>query len=198
VISRQLSEQDFEELRNYIHKLCGLFLQPEKRYLILQRLEPLLDELGCESFAEFVSLLKATPSGQLHDRIIAAMTTNETSFFRDQHPFEAFRNEMLPRLATRLLEQREHGDKEPARIWSTAVSTGQEAYSLAMCIMEFLKRNPGLKLTRDDFRILATDVSSSVLARAAQGVFNEVRWAAASPRTAASATSAAMARSGGW
>lgn len=177
MIPRQLSELDFEELRNYIHKLCGLYLQPEKRYLILQRLEPLLEELDCESFAEFNSLLRASPSKALHDRIIAAMTTNETSFFRDQHPFEAFAQNLLPALATRLQQQRAAGNNEPGRIWSTAVSTGQEAYSLAICILEFLQTHGDLNLQPQDFRILATDVSPGVLARAAGGEFNDVEMA---------------------
>lgn len=172
---RQLSEHDFEELRGYIHKLCGLYLQPEKRYLILQRLEPLMQELGCSTFAEFNKRLRDSPSRELHDRIIAAMTTNETSFFRDQHPFETFARDLLPLLANRIRVSRHKEEPvEPVRLWCTAVSTGQEAYSLAICIKEYMAAHPGCVLTLEDFRILATDISSRVLERAARGVFNEV------------------------
>ncbi len=171
----QLTEQEFEDLRGYIHKLCGLYLQPGKKYLILQRLEELVTELGCITFAEFNRLLRTRPTQELHDRIISCMTTNETSFFRDKHPFDAFVRDLLPPLADRARMQRVQKEKvEPVRLWCTAVSTGQEAYSLAIGISEYLAARQGFHVGLRDFRILATDISSQVLKRAASGVYNEV------------------------
>lgn len=176
--AKQLSDNDFQELRSYIHKLCGLYLQNEKKYLILQRLEPLLEDLGCESFADFNASLRENPTQGLHDRIIASITTNETSFFRDCHPFESFAREVLPQLADRVRNARHKGeDPKPLRFWCTAVSTGQEAYSLAILIKEYIDAHPGFSGSLDDFQILATDISSRVLERAGKGCFNEVEIA---------------------
>jgi chemotaxis protein methyltransferase CheR len=175
---KELGAHEFEALRRYIHNLCGLYIQDEKRYLIQQRLSELVEATGCGSFAGFIELLSQRPTQDLHDQIIACMTTNETSFFRDKHPFDVFAGYLLPELADRLRREYAAGKKpEPARIWCTAVSTGQEAYSLAMLIQEYIDSRPGFAASRRDFRILGTDVSSRVLHRAIAGVYNEVEMA---------------------
>ncbi len=176
--SKELGTHEFEALRRYIHNLCGLYIQDEKRYLIQQRLSELVETTGCESFAGFIELLSQRPTQDLHDQIIACMTTNETSFFRDKHPFEVFAGRLLPELADRPRREHAAGKRpEPVRIWCTAVSTGQEAYSLAMLIHEYIDSRPGFAASRKDFRILGTDVSSRVLHRAIAGVYNEVEMA---------------------
>ena len=172
---KELRDLEFDHLRRYIHNLCGLYIQDEKRYLIHQRLGELVDSVGCGSFDEFYKLLEERPSQELHDQIIAAMTTNETSFFRDGHPFDCFARNLLPKLADRLrMEYAAGRSPEPVRIWSTAVSTGQEAYSLAILVREYVDAHPGFAGSLKDFYILATDISSRVLQRADTGVFNEV------------------------
>jgi len=158
--------------------LCGLHLPDEKQYLVEQRLAPLLPELGCESFAQLCRLLDGQPSVELRRSVIEAMTTNETSFFRDGTPFSAFREHVLPelcsRLATRRRSARAAGGPGPViRIWSAAASTGQEVYSLAILLREFCHGH-GSSNADEDFHFLGTDISSKALAKAAAGVYNNV------------------------
>lgn len=173
----QLTRQEFDDLSGYIHKLCGLHIQPDKQYLILQRLAPLLDEHRCDSFTGFYRLLKERPTAELHQKIIAAITTNETSFFRDGHPFEAFKTHLLPQLVEELKNRKRASKACPPpkiRIWSAAASTGQEAYSLAILVREYAYRHQFLGVSMEDFSILATDISSEALARASSGKYNEI------------------------
>ena len=102
----------------------------------------------------------------LRDQTIEAITTNETSFNRDGHPFEALRRSILPELAGRLIERRAatRSPHSKIRIWSAAASTGQEAYSVAMAVADTLAARPVTGLTLDDFPILASDISGSALA----------------------------------
>ncbi len=173
----ELTRQEFEDLRQYIHKLCGLYIQEEKQYLILQRLEGLVQASGCASYGEFHRMLTQAPRPGMSEQIVAAITTNETSFFRDAHPFQTFKSHILPALAEGLKRQRDTAAanvKPRVHIWSAAASTGQEAYSLAMLVYEFLAYYRFFGITEEDFSILATDISSDVLARAAAGTYNEV------------------------
>ena len=107
----------------------------------------------------------------LREQTIDAITTNETSFNRDGHPFELLRRSILPELANRLIERRaaKRLSQTKARIWSAAASSGQEAYSVAMAVADFLaaRSTPGLIL--DDFPILASDISSPALSAARAG-----------------------------
>src|SRR5262249_5531022 len=143
-------------------RLCGLVLAEEKAYLVQHRLEPLVRASGCRDFEELCRRLRDPGGAALHDPIIEAITTSETSFFRDGHPFEAFRQHFLTRGGA--------APKLPSgtrlRIWCAAASTGQEPYSLAM-----LARDAGLD--ERDVSILATDISAKVLAVAAAGAYGE-------------------------
>jgi len=174
--STALSERDFEHLQSYIHKLSGIFIPKEKAYLIMQRLEAVLEDTGTRGYADLYDRLMACPNADLHDRIIAAITTNETSFFRDGHPFDAFKNHILPVLAAKIRKTKS-GPQPKVRIWSAAASTGQEPYSLAILVREFAMAHAFLGIAQDDFAILATDISSKVLERAGRGAFNDVEIA---------------------
>lgn len=174
-----LTDRDFEKFQQYIHRLCGLFIQEEKRYLIQQRLEDLVLECGCKDFAEFYERINEHATQDLHDRIIAAITTNETSFFRDEHPFATFFDHVLPNLERRIRDLKGRQESPPlpgpyVRIWSAGSSTGQEAYSLAILIHEYVRLHAFTGIDKSDFAILATDVSSQVLARAMSGLYNTV------------------------
>lgn len=174
-----LSPQDFINLRDYIHKLCGLYIQESKQYLIVQRLEPVLEEHGFADFDSFYRHLVAQPNATLHQQIIAAMTTNETSFFRDGHPFTAFKDCLLPTLGAEIKNRKRENAKngaplETIKLWSAASSTGQEAYSLAMLINEYAECNQFLGVKLKDFYILGTDISSDALDRAMGGKFSEI------------------------
>jgi chemotaxis protein methyltransferase CheR len=109
----------------------------------------------------------------LHDALIEAITTRETSFFRDGHPFEAFRQFILPQLGELVRGQPGELGGVKVRFWCTAVATGQEAYSLAMLVHGFVKANPDLGLRNHDFTILGTDISNKALTTAAAAVYDQ-------------------------
>ena len=121
-----------------------------------------------------VQRLKQPNSLLLQEQIIEAITTKETSFNRDGHPFEELRRSILPELASQLIERRAtNGLSYPkARIWCAAVATGQEAYSVAMAVADFLAARSAPGLTVDDFPILASDISGNALATAREGRYS--------------------------
>ncbi|THB69646.1 MAG: protein-glutamate O-methyltransferase CheR [Desulfovibrio sp.] len=170
----ELSMPTFHQVRDFVHRLCGLFIPDDKHYLVRQRLEKLVVERAGGDFAAFAELLVENPSIELQEQIIAAITTNETSFFRDNHPFDAFRDTILLGLAKEVVRRRVKGENRPVRIWSAGSSTGQEAYSLAIIIREFVLAGmvPGVSLS--DFSLLATDISAKVIDQARRGVFSEM------------------------
>jgi chemotaxis protein methyltransferase CheR len=136
----------------------------DKAYLVRHRLAPVARAAGCRSFEELARKLRGPDGAALHDPIVEAITTPETSFFRDERPFEAFRRELLPRLG----EAARRGGR--VRLWCAAAATGQEAYSLAMLADEHAGAGAA------GFTILATDISERVLekARAAAYTAREV------------------------
>jgi chemotaxis protein methyltransferase CheR len=165
-----LSRQTYDELRQAIHRLCGLVLGEDKAYLVRHRLGPLARASGCRSFEEFGERLRRPGASALRDEVVEAITTGETSFFRDAHPFDAFRRHLLPEMAERARRRPMTGQPR-VRLWSVACSTGQEPYSLAMLVHDFVRARPAAGLTEQDFHILATDVSARVLAVAATGEY---------------------------
>ncbi|MDM8550984.1 protein-glutamate O-methyltransferase CheR [Desulfobacterales bacterium HSG2] len=172
----KLSSQEFELLRKYIHDICGLAISDNKAYLIRQRLEPLAMAHGCNTFSEFYQLISRSSLPMLQEKIINAITTNETSFFRDGHPFAAFEEHILPKLGKMICDRKARPTprKGPkVRLWSAGSSSGQESYSLAMLIQEYAAANRHLSISEEDFGILATDISSKVLSRAMTGEYSE-------------------------
>ena len=164
----ELSPQTFAELRAVIRRLCGVVVPEEKAYLIQHRLGPVARRHGCRSFAELVTKLRGPQAAQLYEPVIEAITTKETSFFRDGHPFEAFRRHLLPRLAEGVRTRRAR-----ARIWCAAASTGQEPYSLAMLVHDYVTAGQSPGTTADAFEILATDISPRALAAATAAEYSE-------------------------
>jgi chemotaxis protein methyltransferase CheR len=167
----QLTTGAFNDLRKAIHDLCGLVITEDKQYLIVSRLEPILGRNGLHSYESLVRGLKQANSLHLQEQIVEAITTRETSFNRDGHPFEALRRSILPRLVSHVLKQRAATRLRNlrSRIWCTAVATGQEAYSVAMAVSEVLASGAGLGLTLDDFPIIASDISQVALSVAQEG-----------------------------
>lgn len=152
-----ISDAEFRLLRDYIEQQCGIALTSDKAYLIETRLAGLLAETGCADFGSFYRLASSGSQPGLKEKIVDAMTTNETLWFRDGHPFRILREKLLPELGEHLKTNR----RFRIRIWSAASSTGQEPYSIAMEILEYCRRNPALN--PDLFEILATDISPSAL-----------------------------------
>jgi len=171
-----LSQSEFNELSRHIYRLCALDIKDEKHYLVQQRLEPLAKSVGSGSFGGLLEKLKSGDNETLRNQVIEAITTNETSFFRDGHPFEAFSEIVLPSLAEiikRRASSSHHRIGPKINIWCAASSTGQEPYSVAMLIHEFASQK-GRGVVTDDFEIIATDISPKVLAQAISGTYNDM------------------------
>jgi chemotaxis protein methyltransferase CheR len=172
-----LSKQEFNLLSDYIYSLSGIALREGKAYLMRQRLEPVAVRLGCKSFLEFYQRIQENSVPRIEEEVINAITTNETSFFRDGHPFVAFEKHVLPWLGENIRERksRRNPRKGPkVALWSAGASTGQEAYTLAMLIREYAEANRYLGLSKEDFGLLATDVSSQALSKAVMGEYTDV------------------------
>jgi chemotaxis protein methyltransferase CheR len=152
----------FDELRRLIRGLCGVTLSEEKAYLIRYRLEPVVRDNGLSGFEELARRLREPGGAALQEAVVEAITTGETAFFRDGHPFEAFRRHVLPDLAAR---------GRRVRLWCAAVATGQEAYSVAMTVAEFVGANRGRGVGEGTFSVLATDISARALAVARAGEY---------------------------
>lgn len=159
-----IDPREFRLIRDYIEKHCGIRVGDEKVYLIQTRLTTLMAENGCNDFTEFYNKALADKTNAIRDRIIDAMTTNETYWFRDVEPYAIFKDVLLPKFAKEIAL----GKRPAIKIWSAACSTGQEPYSLAMCALDFMRGNPALKPAH--IQITATDISPTVLflARAAR------------------------------
>jgi chemotaxis protein methyltransferase CheR len=153
----------FDYLRKMIYDRAAIVLDEDKRYLLEARLGPLLLGEGLRSFDDLVARLEAPDGGLLRQRVIEALTTNETSFFRDKRAFQAFRYHVIPQL---LLDR---ARSRTISIWCGASSTGQEPYSVALMLKEFDRVLSDWKV-----QILATDISTEVLARASAGVFSQL------------------------
>ncbi|SIO40812.1 MCP methyltransferase, CheR-type [Singulisphaera sp. GP187] len=167
----QLSDAAFQDIRKAVHSLCGIVISVDKQYLVKSRLEAILKSNGLPSYEALVQRLNQPGSRPLQDQVIEAITTKETSFNRDGHPYDELRRTVLMDLASRLIERKASPRlfSPKVRIWCAAVATGQEAYSVAMAVTDFLAARPGLGLTPDDFPILASDISCNALATAREG-----------------------------
>jgi chemotaxis protein methyltransferase CheR len=166
-VQNTLDANDYEEFRRYLEKACGIVLGDNKQYLVTSRLNRLLQEYKLGSLSELLAAIRGGKSRELADRIIEAMTTNETSWFRDIHPYNTLKERILPEFSA--------SKKSPLRIWSAACSSGQEPYSISMVINEFQMSNPG-KLNAD-IQIIATDISPAILRAAEKGHYDDMSMA---------------------
>ena len=163
----ELSRQTSQDLAEVIHRLCGLVIGQNKTYLVRHRLEPLIHRYRLDGFEQLLQRLRTRAEPELHDAVIDAITTKETSFFRDHAVFKALQQQVLPECAKRL--QGAGGRRHRIRIWSAGSSTGQEAYSLAMLVCELVEADIARKLCDNHFSILASDISTTALAAAQAG-----------------------------
>jgi chemotaxis protein methyltransferase CheR len=173
----KLTPVDFQELSSWLLKSCGLSIGPEKEYLVLTRLEPILEERGWTTFSSLNSAIKFNNDMGLRQQVIDAMTTQETSFFRDTHPFEMLRTNLLNRLYDMVWQRSAGSAFGPGklRIWSAACSTGQEPYSLAITLWndwQVRRQQKSLAATAPlPATVLATDISLEALEIAKQGAY---------------------------
>ncbi len=150
-----------------IRDLCGVVIDEHKGYLIEQRLTPIADEYNCKSFSELYHKLRYTHDENFEQKVIDAITTQETLFFRDTLPYEALQYKVLPELID--AREKQVIGKTRIRIWSAACSTGQEPYSIAMVICELI---PDVH-ENWDVQILATDISDEAIKQASRGEYSE-------------------------
>lgn len=150
----------FQFVSELLRRQSGLALTEDKIYLVESRLQPLAREYGMECVEELLVHLQRTQERRLTHDVVQAMTTNETMFFRDHKPFERFRSLILPALAK--------ANRRDIRIWSAACATGQEPYTIAMCMQEEAANYPGL---RSD--IFATDLCEKALEKARKALYSQ-------------------------
>jgi len=152
---------DYEYLRKLLKDHSGLDLSSDKQYLLESRLLPLARKFGLAGIPELVQKLKGG-STACTTQVVEAMTTNETFFFRDKVPFDHFRDSIMPEII------KARANRKSVRIWCAAGSTGQEPYSLAMCLKEM-----GAALAGWRVEILATDLSQEVLEKSKSGIYSQ-------------------------
>jgi chemotaxis protein methyltransferase CheR len=156
-----VTPQDYDYLRHFLKERSGLDLAADKQYLVESRLAPVARRAGLAGISELVDHVKAR-SDSLAADLVEAMTINETFFFRDKVPFEALGSAILPTLMGARRQ------RKALRIWCAAGSTGQESYSIAMCLKEMAAQLAGWRID-----ILATDLSQSVLEKAKSGIYTQ-------------------------
>ena len=154
---------DFEFVTSFARRSAAIIIEPGKDYFVESRLSSLASSHACSSVPDFINLLRKTPSSSaLHGKVLDALTTNETFFFRDIAPFDALRETVIPKLIAQRAAQRS------LAFWSAASSTGQEAYSLAIMLRENFPQ-----ITDWRIQIIGTDLSATVLKQARAGRYNE-------------------------
>ena len=156
-----MTPSEYEYLRKFLKDNSGLDLSADKQYLIESRLLPLARKAGLSGIPELVQKLQGGSRSLITD-VVEAMTTNETFFFRDKVPFDHFRDTIMPEII------RARAGRRSVRIWCAAGSTGQEPYSLAMCLKEMSAALTGWRV-----EIIATDLSQEVLEKARAGIYSQ-------------------------
>lgn len=161
----KLSPGELPLLQQMVRQLTGVALDGSKGYLVESRLGPIAERVGCTNFNELYFRVRYGRDAALEAQIVDAITTHETTFFRDDAPYDALQFKLLPEV----IDARERmGQPKRLRIWSAACSTGQEPYSMGIVLHELLRDLSGW-----DIEILATDISAGTIETAARGVFPE-------------------------
>jgi chemotaxis protein methyltransferase CheR len=153
---------DYDYLRKLLKERSGLTLSADKQYLVESRLLPVARRIGVDGLGGLVQKLKSPGAEPLIVEVVEAMTTNESFFFRDKIPFDLFRNAIMPALLKTRAPQRQ------IRIWCAAASTGQEPYSIAICLKEMAQQVAGWRI-----EIIGTDLSTEVLEKSRVGLYSQ-------------------------
>ena len=157
-------EPDFEYIRRLVHDRAAIVLEDSKSYLVDARLTPLAKEKGFKSLGELVQMLREQPPhSPLIENVVEAMTTNETSFFRDIAPFEALRTEVLPAVI------KSNSNRKELNLWCAACSSGQEPYSVLIDIKEHFPELDEWKVS-----FFATDISTKMCDRTKNGEYSQL------------------------
>jgi len=159
-----ISDKDFELLRDFIYNLCGMYFHTTKKYFLESRLSKRMEATGLKTAMDYYGLLKSPRGGEELRFLLDEVTTNETYFFRCVPQLNAIETKFLPEI----VEAKSKMGFRKLRIWSAASSSGEEAYTLAMMLLE--KRSTILK----DWiiEIIGTDINETVVAQAKEGIYN--------------------------
>lgn len=157
----KITPTELTTLATFIHDQCGIVLDQSKAYLLESRLTPVAEELGCATFRDLYNKARGDRSQGITNKIVDAISTNETSFFRDQKPFEMLKFKVIP-------DRLDRGGTS-LNIWSAACSTGQEVYTIAVTLHELL----GSSINQYRVKILGTDISDSAIVQASRGTYSQ-------------------------
>ncbi len=159
----EVSQDEFEYMQKWAMKHAAADIASGKKYLIETRLDPVIYKYGFKSFSELINKLRISIKGDLYDDVIDAITTHETSFFRDIKPFDFLKNSYFPSLIESCKITRR------ISVWSAACSTGQEVYSTAIMLREYFPQ-----FANWDIVLYATDISEHSLAKARSGEYTQL------------------------
>jgi chemotaxis protein methyltransferase CheR len=157
-----LEREEFHFIRDFVYRAASIVIDEDKHYLVEYRLAPLIEKEGIRSFRHLVSELRLPTSGSLGNRVVDAMTTNETLFFRDARPFDILRRIILPQLIERRRSER------ALRFFFGGCSSGQEPYSVAMLLKQNFPELDGW-----DVQLHAVDISSEMIRKAREGLYSQ-------------------------
>lgn len=163
-MTASFSPDEYKNFQIFLEKACGIVLGENKHYLVSSRLNRLMQDNNIASLQLLVDSLNRMSNSALRTKVIEAMTTNETLWFRDTYPFQV--------LSQTIFEDYRQQKKNSIRIWSAACSSGQEPYSISMITDEYARKNPGFKVD-----IVATDISQEILSEAKQAKYDALALA---------------------
>ena len=167
-MSISLSKEEFSLMQKFIRDHCGILITSDKDYLIISRLSRLVMETGAKSFYGLYKIIEN--NAMIRQKVVDAITTNETHWFRDRTPWLVLEEVLLPLY----IDQLRKGSRKEVNIWSAACSSGQEPYSIAMCIQRYLNKMNINDISPGDFKITATDISEAVLDTARSGRYDGI------------------------
>ena len=159
-----LSKEQYDNFRDFLEDSCGIVLGDNKHYLVSSRLHRLMKEDNIPTLQALVDSLNRSLNSPLRTKVIEAMTTNETLWFRDTYPFQV--------LSETIFNEYKQQRKNSIKIWSAACSSGQEPYSMSMIADEYAKKSPGFKLD-----VVATDISQAIINEAKQAKYDALALA---------------------
>ncbi|MFC3909606.1 CheR family methyltransferase [Legionella dresdenensis] len=158
-----MTNDDFDYIKLFIKNHAAIVLEKGKEYLVQARLTPIAKEYGMTSVDALIQELKNKPTELLKQKIVDAMTTNETLFFRDSHPFELLKNVVIPKLVESKMKEKK------LVIWCAAASSGQEPYTIAIILKELEPLLQGWTI-----KFVASDIAENMLTRAKEGIYSQL------------------------
>lgn len=167
-----INRRDFDYLRQLVREHSSMVLEADRAYLAELRLAPLANQIGLNSVEKLIAQLQTQPFNHLHVQVVEAMLLTETSFFRDTYPFDALEKFIIPELLHKRQAQRK------LNIWCAACASGQEPYSIAMLLRESFPT-----LLNWTIRLMASDISSEMIARARKGRYSQLEVMRGLPNT---------------